>query len=92
VLIIEKQIDVGIIPRLAPSGRAEQIQMLNPKPPKLGLMLLESRDGGVSFHNAPIAPAGRGFEQDNPGVTRQPPRRTPAPNPLTRPYVRNTNF
>src|SRR5271166_916537 len=37
--VVEKQIDVRILARLAARRRAEQIKMLDPKLPQLGLML-----------------------------------------------------
>jgi hypothetical protein len=37
--VVEEEINVGILARLAARRRAEQIEMLNPKLPQLGLML-----------------------------------------------------
>jgi hypothetical protein len=37
--VIEEQIDIGILTRLAASRRAEQIKMLDPKLPQLGFVL-----------------------------------------------------
>ena len=37
--VVEEQIDIGILARLPASGRAEQIKMLDPELPQLGLVL-----------------------------------------------------
>ena len=48
--MIEEQIDIGILARLAPCGRAEQVEMLDAEPLQLGFVLLELGNGFRTFH------------------------------------------
>src|SRR5689334_15711209 len=50
--VIKEQIDIGISAGGAPSGRAEQVKMLNAQPLQLGFVPLEQFDGFTAFHKS----------------------------------------
>jgi hypothetical protein len=59
-LIVEKQIHVGTVVRLATRRRAEHVKMFDAKPLQIGFVLLQSPHGFIAFHNNMIAnPGGR---------------------------------
>jgi hypothetical protein len=53
--MIEEQIDVRILARLAARHRPEQIKMLDPQPPQLGFVLPQFRYDFVALHR-PLLP------------------------------------
>ncbi len=55
--VIEEKIDVGILSRLPSSRGAKEVQMLHPKPLKLGFVLLQPCDDGITVHTGQIAQA-----------------------------------
>jgi hypothetical protein len=48
--VIEEEIDIGILAGLAARGRAKKIKVLDAESLQLGLVLLQSGDGGVAIH------------------------------------------
>lgn len=55
LLVVEEEVDVGIIARLVVCGRAEEVKMLNAEPPELGFMLPQSRYSFGPPHNKIVA-------------------------------------
>ena len=48
--MIKKQVDVGILAGVATSGRAEQVEMLNPELPEFSLVLFQPGYDFGAFH------------------------------------------
>src|SRR5271166_5133503 len=49
--VVEKQINVGIVSRVATRGRAEQVKPFDAEPIQIGLVFLQSAYGFVSRHH-----------------------------------------
>ena len=64
LLVVEEQIDVGIIPRLIAGGRAEQVKMLDPKLSQFGFVPLQRGDGFVALHGS-VIPQHQTFERNH---------------------------
>ena len=56
LLVVEEEVDVGIIARLVVCGRAEEVKILNAEPPELGFMLPQSRYSFGPPHKKIVAP------------------------------------
>ena len=56
--VVDEQIDIRILPRLAARGGAEQVQMLDPEMFQFGLVGFQPGDGGVAVHAERIARMG----------------------------------
>jgi hypothetical protein len=53
--VVEEQIDIGVIARVATRGRAEPIKLIDAEPPRLGSVRLQRGDGGIALHGPIIA-------------------------------------
>ena len=58
-LVVEKQVNVGILMRVIARGRAEQVKLLHAEPLQLGFVLFELGYGLVAIHVAIVAEFGR---------------------------------
>ena len=61
LLVVEKQVNVGIVRGLPAHRGAEQVQMFDAEPFQLGFVLLQSAYGFVAFHRPSIANLGGCF-------------------------------
>ena len=82
LFMVEKQVDVGIVPRLAACSRTEHVQTLDAEPPQIGFMRPQSADGVIAFHSLNLANLPASFHacarRDNePAPTPTPPRLPP---------------